>query len=376
MMKYLFINSVYGVRSTGKLVREQCHKLLDEGHQCVAAYGREAEADPDVRLLPIGTSFSHGMHAIASRAVDLHGQCSDRSTKKFLKTLEGYSPDVIWMHNLHGYYINFHLLFSWLKRHPEIKKYWTLHDCWAFTGHCAYFTIAGCERWKEGCGHCPQLRTYPTSYGPDFSARNWRKKRLAFTGVQNLTLVTPPKWLADLTRESFLAEYPVKVIHNTIDQKIFRPVSGNFRKRYGLEGCYMILGVAVGMDETKGFSDMIKLRSLLSERYTIVLVGVTGRQIRSLPRGMIGIKRTANQQELAEMYTAADVFVNPTHQDNYPTVNLEAASCGTPVLTYDVGGSPESVPEENVVAEGNISALAARIIQICEEQRGTKEPNE
>ena len=375
-MKYLFINSVYGVRSTGKIVREQCHKLQKEGHQCMAAYGREARDDPDICLLPIGTPLSHGMHALASRTFDLHGQCSGQSTKKFLKTVESYSPDIIWMHNLHGYYMNFRLLFSWLKKHPEIKKYWTLHDCWAFTGHCAYFTMAGCEKWKEGCGCCPQLRTYPATYGPDFSARNFERKRRSFTGVRNLTLVTPSKWLADLTRETFLVEYPVRVVHNTIDHKIFRPVSGDFRKRYGLEGKYLVLGVAVGMEETKGLSDMIKLRRFLPDHYSIVLVGIAKRQIRILPDGIIGINRIENQEKLAEIYTAADVFVNPTHQDNYPTVNLEAAACGTPVLTYDVGGSPESVPKENVIAEGDVSALAARIIEICEDQRRKKQPDE
>lgn len=365
-MKYLFINSVYGVRSTGKIIAEQCHMLQAKGHQCAAAYGRETADDPDVRQIRIGKRADYLVHAVLSRIFDLHGLCSKRATKVFLKQVETDPPDVIWIHNLHGYYINFEILFRWLKDHPQIKVYWTLHDCWAFTGHCAYFTMAGCDRWKNGCSHCTQLHTYPKTCGLDHVKRNYLKKREAFTGMENLELITPSRWLADLTRESFLAEYPVRVIHNSIDREVFRPTESDFRKRYGLENVYLVLGVAVGWEETKGLQDMLKLRQQLSDQYVIVLVGATDRQTASFPGGVIGINGTADQRELAAIYTAADVFVNPTHQDNYPTVNLEAGACGTPVITYNVGGSPESVPPENVVPENDIAAMALRIIQICE----------
>ena len=181
-----------------------------------------------------------------------------------------------------------------------------------------------------------------------------------------MELITPSKWLADLTRESFLAEYPVRVIHNSINHDVFQPTPSDFRERYGIENVYLVLGVAVGWEETKGLQDMLQLREQLSDQYVIVLVGATDRQIASFPKGMIGINRTANQKELAAIYSAADVFVNPTHQDNYPTVNLEANACGTPVITYNVGGSPESVPAENVIRENDVAAMAVRIIQICE----------
>lgn len=365
-MKYLFINSVYGVRSTGKIIAEQCHMLQAKGHQCAAAYGRETADDSDVRQIRIGKRADYLVHAVLSRIFDLHGLCSKRATKVFLKQVETDLPDVIWIHNLHGYYINFEILFRWLKDHPQIKVYWTLHDCWAFTGHCAYFTMAGCDRWKSGCSHCTQLHTYPKTCGLDHVKRNYLKKQKAFTGMENLELITPSRWLADLTRESFLAEYPVCVIHNSIDREVFRPTESDFRKRYGLENVYLVLGVAVGWEETKGLQDMLKLRQQLSDQYVICLVGATDRQTASFPRGVIGINGTADQRELAAIYTAADVFVNPTHQDNYPTVNLEAGACGTPVITYNVGGSPESVPPENVVPENDIAAMALRIMQICE----------
>lgn len=369
-MKYLFVNSVYGMRSTGKIVMEQCHKLQETGNQCMAAYGREAVEDPAVKKIKIGTPIDYHIHALLTRLLDLHGLCSQTATKKFLKAVEEYSPDVIWLHNLHGYYINYELLFDWLRNHSDgIRIYWTLHDCWAFTGHCAYFTMAGCSKWKTKCSKCGQLHTYPVTYGGDHTLRNYEKKKAAFTGIGNMTLVTPSEWLAGLVKESYLAEYPVKVIHNTVDTKIFRPTKSNFREKHNLNGKYVVLGVAVGWEQTKGFQDMKKLREVLNKQYTIVLVGTTKQQIEKLPRGMIGIERTKNQSELAAIYTAADVFVNPTHQDNYPTVNLEAAACGTPAVTYDVGGSPESVRPENIIPEGNIKILAKRIKEICEQRR-------
>lgn len=365
-MKYLFINSVYGVRSTGKIVAKQCHGLQAQGHTCLAAYGRETVEDPEVRQIRIGSAADQYVHGILSRTLDLHGFCSKSATKRFLAQAEAYGPDVVWLHNLHGYYINVELLFAWLKAHPQIQVYWTLHDCWAFTGHCAYFTMARCGKWQTACRACTQRRAYPVTFGPDRSAQNFRKKRDAFTGVPKLTLVTPSQWLADLTQQSFLKEYPVQVIHNRINKTIFYPRPSDFKERYGLEKKFVVLGVAVGWEKTKGLQDFLQLRKALPECYEIVLVGTTRAQIRRLPEGILGIQRTANQQELAEIYSAADVYVNPTHQDNYPTVNLEAAACGTPVVTYCVGGSPESVLPENVVPESDIPALAQRVTAICD----------
>lgn len=364
-MKYLFINSVYGVRSTGKIIAAKCHELQNEGHVCFAAYGREATDDASVKLIRIGGKADYLIHAGVSRLFDKHGYCSKRATKAFLKEIEKEHFDCIWLHNVHGYYLNLELMFDWLRRHPEIKVYWTLHDCWAFTGHCAYFTMARCDKWKTHCGKCPQLKTYPNALLFDHSYGNYEHKRRAFSGVKDLTLITPSQWLADLTRESFLKDYPVEVVKNEIDTSVFKPTPSDFREKNGLTDKHIVLGVAVGWERTKGFQDMMALRRILPEEYVMVLVGVTKKQIEELPEGVIGIERTNNQRELAEIYTAADVLVNPTHQDNYPTVNLETQACGTPVVTYNVGGSPESVPKENVVEENDIRGLAERIKSIC-----------
>lgn len=247
--------------------------------------------------------------------------------------------------------------------------YWTLHDCWAFTGHCSHFTIAKCEQWKTGCKKCSQIREYPVSYGLDHTSRNYRRKKSAFTGVPNMRLITPSQWLANLTRESFLAEYPVEVVHNPINMDIFKPTASDFRHKYHLERKHIVLAVTGGIrgwEKAKGFPDMLNLRGLLPKEYEIILVGVTEKQAVSLPDGIIGIVHTENQTELAEIYTAADVFVNPTHQDNFPTVNLEARACGTPVITYDVGGSPESAGWEHIIKENDIEGLAHEVRKIVE----------
>lgn len=365
-MKYLFINSIYGTRSTGKLIQKQCLDLQKQGHTCYVAYGRNAVDDGTIPLIQIGNRSDYLVHALESRILDNQGFGSVHATKVFLKAIESYDFDCIWLHNLHGYYINVELLFEWLKNHPHIKVIWTLHDCWSFTGHCVHFTVAKCDKWKTGCHHCPQKRTYPASYVCDRSRENYLRKKAAFTNMRDMTLITPSNWLADLTRNSFLKEYPVKVIHNTIDTSVFHPVSGTFRKDHHLEDCYIVLGVAIGWEETKGYPDILELRKLLDDRFVIVLVGLTQKQIKRLPEGILGIERTNNQRELVAIYSTADVLVNPTHQDNYPTVNLEAKACGTPVVTYNVGGSPESVDPENVIEEGNLEAMAKRIEALCQ----------
>ena len=369
-MRYVFINSVYGIRSTGKLIARQCKDLRNEGHECLVGYGRQAVDDGQARLVRIGSPADYLVHAGISRIADCQGRLSGRATKRFIQKLEEYDPDIIWMHNLHGYYLNYEQLFSWLKTKPDIRKYWTLHDCWAFTGHCAYFTYAKCDAWKHGCGHCPRKRSYPASYVTDNSKYNLKHKAKAFRGVRNLTIITPSRWLADLTPQSILREYPVEVVPNEIDKSVFCPRHGSFRQKTGLENKIIVLGVAVGWEETKGLPDILELRKILDDRYVIVLVGATKKQIQSFPDGVIGLERVGSQVELAQIYTAADVFINPTHQDNYPTVNLEARACGTPVVTYDVGGSPESAGYEFIVQEGNIRQLRDEVVRAAKVKAG------
>ncbi|MBQ8308196.1 MAG: glycosyltransferase [Clostridia bacterium] len=356
-MKVLMINSVCGVGSTGRICTDMAQILEKEGHDCKIAYGRAPVPERFQKdAIRIGSDLGVNVHAGLSRIFDSTAFHSKRATKKFIKRIKEYDPDVIHLHNLHGYYIHLGILFDYLRSCGK-RIIWTLHDCWAFTGHCAYFDIVGCEKWKTGCYACPQKRGYPSSLLFDRSKKNYAAKKKLFSGIPNLTIVTPSQWLADLVQESFLQQYSVEVIHNGIDLSVFKPTESDFRKKYGLENKTVVLGVANVWVSSKGFDDFIQLSTMLDEKYKIVLVGVTEQQKSNLPENVIGISRTNSVQELAEIYTAADVFVNPTKQDNYPTVNLEAQACGTPVITYRSGGSVESVRKECVVEQNNIQRL-------------------
>lgn len=364
-MKYLFVNSVCGIRSTGRICTDLAYQLENQGHEVKIAYGRVEDVPEKFQkyAVRIGNNVDLKFHALRTRILDEHGFGSKKATKEFLKWADTYDPEVLWLHNIHGYYINIELLFDWIKSRPQMKVKWTLHDCWAFTGHCSYFTMAGCEKWKNMCEKCSQKRKYPTSILIDNSRNNFMRKKQAFTGVKDLTLITPSKWLADLTRQSFLKGYPVEVHYNTIDTSIFKPTPSDFRERYGLQDKIIVLGVANVWEDRKGLFDFYKLAEMLDDKYAIVLVGLSEKQIKDLPKNIKGIQRTNSPQELAAIYTAADVFVNPTYEDNYPTVNLEAQACGTPIITYDTGGCKETLhtKEFALVQTGAIQVVAEMI---------------
>ena len=360
-MKVLQINSVCGYGSTGRIAYDLAKVLESNGHECFIAYGR-GTAPNDVKTIKIGSDFHVKTHGAVSRLTDKHGFYSKSETKKLIDEIKKYDPDIIHLHNIHGYYINIELLFNYLSESNK-KVVWTLHDCWAFTGHCSHFDYVGCDKWKTGCFHCPQKNRYPKSLLLDNSKWNYQKKKELFTSVKDMTIVTPSEWLAGLVRKSFLNQYPVKVINNGIDLDVFKPTQGDFRKKYNLEDKFIILGVASVWEERKGLNDFIKLSKLLDDKYKIVLVGLSKNQIKSLPKNILGIERTSNATELAGIYTEADVFVNPTYEDNFPTTNLESIACGTPVITYNTGGSVESVSEGcgDVVDKGSVEALIKSI---------------
>lgn len=407
-MKYLFINSTAGWGSTGRIAAEKCRELMAEGHECVLAYGRMDDVCTDVPTYQIGTALDYRWHGLMTRLFDLNGFCSKRATRRFLAWVRDYNPDVIWLHNVHGYYINVEMLFDYLKNCGKPIK-WTLHDCWSFTGHCAHFVAVDCMQWQTECRQCQILRAYPACYGISNVSQNYMRKRAAFTNVPNMSLVVPSKWLGNLVEQSYLSEYPVEVVYNTIDTNTFRPTPSDFRERYGLQDRIIVLGVASFWTRIKGQDDLYQLAQMLDDRYAIVMVGLSGRQIEEVPRYISGvtkmdgsdngvaiyvpthscgnsdipavpiqgdavidrspealyraitgeeflgtvrtltcnrlicIPRTDSARQLAEIYTASDVFVNATYEDNYPTVNLEAIACGTHVITYNTGGCAETL---------------------------------
>ncbi len=361
-MRILFINSVCGISSTGRICAAAAEELTAQGHECRIAYGRKSFVPERYKqyAVRIGSGLSVRFHAAEARLLDDAGFGSRIATLRFLRWVKRFDPDMIWLHNLHGYYLNVGMLFRYLKA-ADKPVIWTLHDCWAFTGHCAHFTPAGCEQWKTGCRSCPLKKDYPRSALLDACERNYRKKKASFQGVRQLRLVTPSQWLADRVGESFLAEYPIEVRHNTIDTEVFLPTPGFPAERYGLLHKKIVLGAASDWTQRKGLDDFVTLSGMLDEDYRIVLVGLTKKQIKRMPPQIVGIERLNDAAELAKLYTAADVFLNLTYADTYPTVNLEAKACGTPVVTYRTGGSPESASPENVVEPGDLRGILKRI---------------
>lgn len=313
----------------------------------------------------VGNRIEHTIHRYFSWITDFQDFGSHIATYEIINIIKALNPDIIHLHDLVGWYINIDILFRYLKK---INKpiVWTFHDCWAFTGRCIYFDAVGCNKWEEGCGNCPQLDYMPKSWFFDNSAFNWRRKRRLFTGCENLTIVTPSEWLKELTKKSFLNKYRCLVINNGINLNIFKPTFGDTYHKLKKDNSKIILGVASTWSKRKGLDEFIRLSEELPDNYKIILVGIEQTEVDN--KRICAIKRTTNQKELAEIYTAADVFVNPTTEDNFPTVNLEALACGIPIVTYNTGGSPESIDKETgiIVEKGNYLALKAAIDIVLE----------
>jgi len=356
-MKILHINTVCGTGSTGRIVVDLYSVAEEKGHECFVAYGR-GSAPSGINSCRIGNDFDMYYHALMTRITDKTGFYSTSATKNLIKIIDDYSPDIIHLHNLHGYYVNLEILFNYLTK-INMPIIWTLHDCWAFTGHCAYFDYADCDRWKTGCFECPQKNSYPTSILLDNSKWNYEQKRKLFTSPENMTIVTPSVWLAGLVRESFFGKYDVQVINNGIDLEIFKPTPSDFREKNNLADKFIVLGVANIWDKRKGLHDFIELSKLLDESYRIVLVGLSEKQIKTLPRNILGIERTSSISELAEIYTAADVYVNTSVEETMGLTTVEALACATKVVVYDATATPECVDADVgiVVAKNDVAAL-------------------
>ena len=363
-MRLLQINVTANSGSHGRIAEGIGIAAQGNGFETWIAYGRHANKSSS-HLIRIGTKYDYCEHGIESRIFDNHGLASRGPTEKFLKRVDIIKPDLIHLHNIHGYFINYKMLFKYI-REKKIPVVWTLHDCWAFTGHCSHFSFCGCERWKSGCFDCPQKREYPASFLFDRSKRNYEEKRNFFSSVPQMTLVSVSHWLDRLVSESFLNKYDHTIIHNGIDTGIFAPCSNakEIRRKHGiLEDETMLLGVTSVWTERKGLRDFIELGKHLSPKEKMVLIGLSKKQISSLPPNIIGLEKTESTRQLAEYYSASDLFLNLTYEDNYPTTNLEAISCGTPCLTYRTGGSPESIAKNTgfVVEKKDINSILSII---------------
>lgn len=367
-MRVLQINQNYNFGSTGKIMKEindVSESFGNNGYMLSAyRYGSSPHLYTTEFIPP---KFASRKNILFHRITGLSGYGKIVTTKKALNWVDKVQPDIIHLHNIHGDWINVKMLMTHLKSlHKPII--WTLHDCWSFTGRCSYFERLGCNQWLDGCEKCADMNAYPRSYFFDFSKKMWNDKKKWFSGFDKMIIVTPSAWLGKYVKQSFLGEYPIQVINNGIDLDVFNINTSRNKYLQNVGARKVILGVASSWSPRKGMNDFIQLFEMLNqEKYVIVLVGLNVTQIKSLPKGIIGIGRTKNVDELVELYSNASVFVNPTYEDNYPTVNMEAIACGTPVITYNTGGSVESVPSSVgvVVEQGDINGLKSAIEDVC-----------
>lgn len=360
-MRILQINVNVNSGSTGRIAEEIGKAILANGHESYIAYGRGV-ANSKSNLIKIGNKLDNYLHGIYTLLTDKHGFASTIATRRLIKQINRINPDILVLQNLHGYYINIAVLFEYL---AKINKpvVWIFHDCWPFTGHCSHFENVGCFKWQAKCYECPKKNYYPKSW-VDNSEINFIRKRALFTALNNLQIVVPSNWLKRYVQQSFFNEHPVTSIPNGVDVAVFKPIVQQSIKPY-------LLFVSNVWVHTKGYADIIKLRTLVSNEIEFIIVGVSKQQQQSLPTGIKGILRTGNTADLVRLYSNAICLVNPTYSDNFPTVNIEALACGTPVVTYDTGGSPEAIDAFTgiVVDKGNISGLSDAVHQILKQNR-------
>lgn len=354
MNKILQINITANWGSTGKIAEAIGLKAMNRGWESFVAYGRWCNPSKS-HLIKVGSKLDTCIHYGVQRIFDNEGLGSKGATKKLIEKIRCIQPDVVQLHNLHDHYINYKVLFEYLN-HTDIKVVWTFHDCWAFTGHCMHFVTESCDRWKTGCHDCLMHGKYPKTLF-DNSSHNWEVKKRMFTANKNLTIVACSDWLADYVRASFFRNNKIITIHNGVDINTFK---------CSIDKCngFNVLAVSSVWHRDKGLYDIYKLREMLSEDIRITIVGLQPTQLKELPRGIHGITRTQNVQELVDLYSNANVLINPTYADNFPTVNLEALACGTPVISYKTGGSPEAIDSKTgiVVNQGDVVALANAIL--------------
>jgi len=335
-MKVYSINS-FGNLSTGTIATDITRLLDQHGHEGRFAYARGGVSS-DISSYHIGNKMDLYMHGAMSRITDRSGFFSKAVTKKLLIDISEYNPDLIQLHNLHGYYLNVYELIKFI-RTRRIPIVWTLHDCWTFTGHCCYFSAVECDRWKTECFDCPNRTSYPASYY-DNSKNNYKLKKTLFADA-DFSFVTVSKWLEKTFKQSYLKDSEVCTIYNGLDTSVFKPVYGDLRKEYNLEKYKIVLGVASTWSQNKGLNDFVELGYVLPKDYKIVLIGLSRKQIKSIPPNIIGLPRTNSIQELVEWYTVADIFVNASTEETFGMTTLEAMACGTPVVVYNATALPE-----------------------------------
>lgn len=354
MKKIVQINVVCN-GSTGKIMCDIAQKCKNKGYEIYCFFGR-GKPNKKLNCIKIGNKISTYIHVLLAR-VGFNGHGSYFATKKLIKQIRKINPDIIHLHNVHGYYINIKLLFNYLKNEYNGKIIWMLHDCWAFTGHCANFTLVKCEKWQKQCFNCPQLCSYPkTTF--DTTKREYAMKLKLFLNLKNLTIVVPSVWLKKKVEKSFLNKYKTEIIHNGINLDIFKPtVNKEIFSKYNIpQNKNIILGVANTWDERKGLNLFFELSEIISNDEKIVLVGLNDAQKKKLPKNIIAINRTDDSKELAAIYSIASVFMNPSFEETFSLVTVEAMACGIPVIVCGMSAMKDLVNEKVGIVLNKYSA--------------------
>lgn len=368
MPTLLQINTTLNLGSTGRIAEQISLMAETNGWDCYIAHGARYVNQSKIKSIQIGSKITNVMHAIKGEYFGMQGFGSTLSTYRFIKKIQRIKPDIIHLHNLHGYYINIAVLFKYLAK-ANIPIVWTLHDCWSFTGHCTHFESQGCYKWKTECSDCPLLMLQYKSRLIDRSNRNFKIKKKLYSHLKNITIVPVSNWLGSLVRESILKGHRIKIIRNGIDLDSFKPTQSNVKERMNINSDKKIV-LGVVDSGFKGKKEFIALSK--DSNYQVVIVGVKKDWMNDIPDNIICVPRTNSQKELAEYYSAADVFVNPTQNDTFPTTNIESIACGTPVVTYNAGGSPEILDENTgiVVERNDIKALHTAVETILANGKG------
>lgn len=371
-MKVLQINITVNVGSTGRIAEQIGLAVMERGGESYIAHGIDA-AISQSKVITIASRWNYRIHRNLSKWTDMQGRFSTFVTMRLVRKIKKIAPDIIHLHNIHGSYINYKVLFNYLSK-ANIPVVWTLHDCWSMTGHCAHFVYAKCDKWKSGCYECPEQHSYPQSKFFDRSRKNYIEKREIFTSVKNLTIVPVSKWLGSVVEESYLQNSAINVIYNGIDVSTFRPImSSGLRKQYNIpEHKKIIMGAATTWSAHKGFDDFVKLYELLpKDRYQIVMIGLNPSQQDRVPKGILGLPRTENVEALAEWYSVSDVFVNMSKAESFGLTTAEALASGTPAVVYNNTANPELIEPTigRVVANESVEAVAEAIEVLCSEDR-------
>lgn len=366
MPRLLLINVALNWGSTGKIVEGIGKLALSNGWEVYVAHGARYRNASELKSIQVTSKCGEMLHYAESSLFDAQGLGSRCATKRLLKKLEEIKPDLVHIHNIHGCFLNYPLLFEYLREH-HIPVVWTLHDCWSMTGHCTHFMRTDCQKWQTMCHQCPQKKTFPATYLLDRSKRNYALKKSLFTSMPLMHITTVSGWLKGVAESSYLNKYPIIFVPNGIKTDVLKPVDSDIRERYHLQDKKMLLAVAIGLDERKGLYDYVKLSGILPKQYQLVLVGLTDEERKSLPDSIIAEKRTNGVKELAAYYSAADALLSLSYEETFGLTIVEAMACGTPAIVYDNTAQPELITDETgkVVPTGDIDSLIKAIEEVC-----------